>query len=97
MLEDSALSRDHFLIEINPPRCEIRDLGSTNGTFVNERRVERVFASLQNGALPSAFVRRDGRELMVRVVDEPRMVERREHARDHLGPFALEVVLIVDR
>ena len=39
--EDSALSRDHFLIEINPPRCELRDLGSTNGTFVNERRVER--------------------------------------------------------
>jgi eukaryotic-like serine/threonine-protein kinase len=37
-----ALSRDHFLIEINPPRCEIRDLGSTNGTFVNDRRVERA-------------------------------------------------------
>ena len=42
MPEDTALSRDHFLIEINPPRCEVRDLGSTNGTFVNERRVERV-------------------------------------------------------
>jgi serine/threonine-protein kinase len=42
MPDDAALSRDHFLIEINPPRCEIRDLGSTNGTFVNERRVERV-------------------------------------------------------
>jgi eukaryotic-like serine/threonine-protein kinase len=40
--EDSALSRDHFLIEINPPRCEIRDLGSTNGTYVNERRVDRI-------------------------------------------------------
>jgi eukaryotic-like serine/threonine-protein kinase len=42
MPEDSALSRDHFLIEINPPRCEVRDLGSTNGTFVNEHRVDRV-------------------------------------------------------
>jgi hypothetical protein len=42
MPEDSALSRDHFLIEINPPRCEIRDLGSTNGTYVNDRRVDRV-------------------------------------------------------
>src|SRR4051812_15637087 len=40
--EDTALSRDHFLIEINPPRCELRDLGSTNGTYVNERRVERA-------------------------------------------------------
>ena len=40
--EDSALSRDHFLIEINPPRCELRDLGSTNGTFVNQRKVTRA-------------------------------------------------------
>ncbi|WP_020467408.1 FHA domain-containing serine/threonine-protein kinase [Singulisphaera acidiphila] len=45
--EDTALSRDHFLIEINPPRCEVRDLGSTNGTFVNERRVDR--AKLNSG------------------------------------------------
>ena len=37
--EDSALSRDHFLIEVRPPLCELRDLGSTNGTFVNDRRV----------------------------------------------------------
>ena len=42
MPEDSALSRDHFLIEINPPRCELRDLGSTNGTFVNDEKVERA-------------------------------------------------------
>jgi serine/threonine-protein kinase len=47
MPEDSALSRDHFLIEIHPPRCEVRDLGSTNGTFVNEARVER--ARLKSG------------------------------------------------
>jgi Ca2+-transporting ATPase len=33
--------------------------------YVTERRVERVFASLQIGGLPSAFVRRDGREMMV--------------------------------
>ncbi len=42
MPEDMALSRDHFMIEINPPQCELRDLGSTNGTFVNNHRVERV-------------------------------------------------------
>src|SRR3982751_6862114 len=52
MPEDSALSRDHFLIEINPPRCELRDLGSTNGTYVNERRVER--ARLGSGARSAA-------------------------------------------
>ena len=42
MPEDVALSRDHFMIEINPPQCELRDLGSTNGTFVNNQRVDRV-------------------------------------------------------
>ena len=42
MPEDSALSRDHFIVEVNPPRCELRDLGSTNGTFVNDLKVERV-------------------------------------------------------
>lgn len=42
MPEDMALSRDHFMIEINPPQCEMRDLGSTNGTFVNNQRIERV-------------------------------------------------------
>ncbi|WZO98701.1 FHA domain-containing serine/threonine-protein kinase [Isosphaeraceae bacterium EP7] len=41
MPEDSALSRDHFLVELSPPRCEVRDLGSTNGTFLNDRRIER--------------------------------------------------------
>ncbi len=41
MPEDMALSRDHFMIELNPPTCEVRDLGSTNGTFLNNRRVDR--------------------------------------------------------
>lgn len=41
MPEDLALSRDHFMIELNPPVCELRDLGSTNGTFLNNRRVDR--------------------------------------------------------
>ena len=38
MPEDNALSRDHFIVEVNPPRCELRDLGSTNGTFVNDQQ-----------------------------------------------------------
>ena len=42
MPEDMALSRDHFMIEINPPQCELRDLGSTNGTYVNNIRVDRA-------------------------------------------------------
>jgi eukaryotic-like serine/threonine-protein kinase len=48
MPEDLALSRDHFMIEVNPPTCELRDLGSTNGTFVNNRRVDRIRLSSED-------------------------------------------------
>ncbi|HAH07651.1 MAG TPA: serine/threonine protein kinase [Elusimicrobia bacterium] len=36
--DDPYLSASHFLIEIAPPRCFLRDLGSRNGTFVNGAR-----------------------------------------------------------
>jgi len=51
-INDAALSRDHFLIEINPSQCELRDLQSTNGTFVNSARIDR--AKLATGDLIAA-------------------------------------------
>jgi serine/threonine-protein kinase len=45
--KDKTFSRYHFLIEVNPPRCRIMDMASTNGTFVNDRRV--IMADLQPG------------------------------------------------
>ncbi len=50
--DDGFLSRNHFLIEFNPPACLLRDLGSTNGTKVNGLRVETV--KLRNGDQISA-------------------------------------------
>ncbi len=44
---DRFFSRHHCLLEISPPRCFLRDLGSTNGTFVNGQRVREAF--LNNG------------------------------------------------
>lgn len=44
---DRFFSRHHCLLEIAPPQCFLRDLGSTNGTFVNGIRVET--AHLKNG------------------------------------------------
>src|SRR6266849_2143574 len=47
--QDRFFSRNHCLLEISPPRCFLRDLGSTNGTFVNSQKVREVF--LKNGDL----------------------------------------------
>src|SRR5215475_10072810 len=41
--EDKFFSRNHCLLEIAPPRCFLRDLGSTNGTYVNGRRVQSAY------------------------------------------------------
>ena len=38
--EDRFLSRDHFLIEFNPPACYLKDMGSTNGTKLNGQKVD---------------------------------------------------------
>jgi len=40
--DDPFFSRVHFLIEVNPPRCRLTDMGSRNGTFVNGKKVDVV-------------------------------------------------------
>ena len=45
--DDRFFSRNHCLLEMNPPHSFLRDLGSTNGTFLNGQRVKD--ASLKNG------------------------------------------------
>jgi serine/threonine-protein kinase len=39
-LKDPYLSRLHFYVEIKPPRCVVVDLGSSNHTYVNGRKVD---------------------------------------------------------
>ncbi len=38
-IQDDEISRRHALIEIRDDRYFLKDLGSTNGTFVDERRI----------------------------------------------------------
>jgi serine/threonine-protein kinase len=45
--DDTQVSRNHFLLEINPPDCFIRDAGSLNGTFIVRPGVNQV--NLQAG------------------------------------------------
>jgi serine/threonine-protein kinase len=40
---DRYFSRHHCIIEIAPPQAFLRDLGSTNGTFVNGIKVESTY------------------------------------------------------
>lgn len=41
--DDTQVSRNHFLLEINPPDCFIRDAGSLNGTFIVRPGSKRVY------------------------------------------------------
>jgi serine/threonine-protein kinase len=45
--DDRYFSRNHCILEIAPPRCFLRDLGSTNGTYVNGQKVQEAY--LRNG------------------------------------------------
>jgi pSer/pThr/pTyr-binding forkhead associated (FHA) protein len=42
VLDDTELSRQHALIAINGTRARLQDLGSTNGTYVGESRVDQA-------------------------------------------------------
>lgn len=36
---DPTVSRHHFLLEVRPPFIQVRDLGSRNGTYVNDEKI----------------------------------------------------------
>ncbi|MBL4818099.1 MAG: FHA domain-containing protein [Deltaproteobacteria bacterium] len=43
VLQDSALSRHHFAIDVQSHQAQLIDLGSANGTFVNKKRVRSAW------------------------------------------------------
>jgi pSer/pThr/pTyr-binding forkhead associated (FHA) protein len=66
-LVDSLLSRHHCELSVNPPHVRVRDLGSSNGTFLNGRWIGGGDADRPPGpeaaVPPGAFDLHDGDEL----------------------------------
>jgi len=58
--DDPYLSSNHFLLEIAPSQCFLRDLGSRNGTFVNGVR----FGMRQAGESPKQAAQRAQRVVL---------------------------------
>lgn len=69
--DDPYFSRRHFLIEVNPPRCRVLDLGSRNGTYVNDQKVK--LAELSDGD----EVRAGHTVFKVRLLGEPETADIR--------------------
>ena len=65
-LKDPQLSRQHALIAINGTSVRLEDLGSTNGTFVDESRIETAEltdrSEFRIGSHELLFVMRDREE-----------------------------------
>ena len=56
---DSLISRRHFIVEVNPPDACIRDFGSLNGTYVNDKKI----GSRNKGETPEQGQKRQYREV----------------------------------
>lgn len=59
--DDPYLSRYHLRIEVSPPHCSLRDIGSRNGTRVNGKKVRD--ADLKDGDV----IRAGRTEMLVRI------------------------------
>lgn len=88
--DDVHFSRNHFRLEVNPPECQLIDLDSTNGTFVNGKRVRQQ--TLKDGDVVlvgdteltvSSF---DPQATLLRVVPPPARPKRAKVVRGSPNP-----------
>jgi serine/threonine-protein kinase len=69
--EDRAVSRHHFILEINPPDAVLRDLGSLNGTWVNDVK----HGGREKGETPEQGAQRRYQEVQLKNGDRIRVGE----------------------
>lgn len=87
--QDRFFSRHHCILEIAPPQCFLRDLGSTNGTFVNGIRVDS--AHLKHGD------RIQGGETVLEVevaADQPEMFAAGPRSTERTEPSIITIACL---
>lgn len=60
--DDTQVSRHHFILEVNPPVACLRDLGSLNGTWINEAK----FGGRAKGETPEQGAKRHYPEITLK-------------------------------
>jgi eukaryotic-like serine/threonine-protein kinase len=86
LVNDPHFSRHHFLVEVNPPRALLRDLGSRNGTLINGRRVQQCTLSpgdvISGGQTRIRFTAVDAADALTTT----NLPARAADERTHFGP-----------
>jgi predicted component of type VI protein secretion system len=95
--ENWTVSRFHCLLNIDPPRVRVRDIGSRNGTFVNGQNIGQRDEAQSPADIPGLIYPEhelhDGDELRIGGTAFRVQVEGAETAPDqteHLDPLLLE-------
>jgi DNA-binding NtrC family response regulator len=79
VLADDAVSRLHFAIEADEIGYRVRDLGSKNGTFVDNYRVREIYLR------PGSMIRAGSTELLFEAASDE--VDVPASQADHFGPL----------
>lgn len=111
-LHDVDTSRQHAKIECSPSGFVLRDLGSTNGTFVNGERIEEhalesgdriqvganaiVFCQVDGGVQPSDDAFSDGNAQTV-FIERPALNDAFQGDLAQIPPFAVIQILEMGR
>jgi len=76
--KDRYVSRNHFLLEIRPPYCYIRDNQSTNGTYI-KRKGDREFKRIDQAELHDGDLIQVGYTVLeVRIIKEEQLASSEE-------------------